>query len=490
MGNIAFIQPYDRPWTNPGYVAGRQKMYISRTPFEVGFQVPEEHWFCCLDLNLELRTGKDLESSVSDFISHYQPEIVMLTMPVYVLGDQIDIIVKTVKRVRPASKIILGGSEVSLVHDLPLQLWKDIECCYNGYGCEIPELLEACLTDKQPVISGVYWRGTSNVATKGKKELVDGYSALDFYTIKGRFDFAHYLWKVRDAGLYPMGTIEMTRGCSFRCDFCAINGVRQGLHHRSPQVVASEAHFLATYGVKYIHLIDPTFGLDRERQDELLIELQKVHQKFPDLGFEILTRPELVTEDFAQAIKVAGVVRCAIGMETMDGIELSGVGKTLKPNRTEEAARYLAESGVETKLFHIVFPGNLSTNTIAFFLKLSSEGLPFIVQSSFLRVLANPKSSHRFISQDQTIYNLGVDTEEQLMEFILANLAFPSMDVGGGGDPKLRRRIAKTLSRGGSLKELFTTKNGGQTVELRRSLFDKYVYSHSTDFSVTNNLNQ
>lgn len=484
--DLLFIQPWDRPWTNKEYVAKRQKMYVSRAQFEVGLQVPDKYSFTCLDLNVEVKAGQSVTQAVTNAMKEYKPRVVLLTMPVYVLGMQLEEIIKAIKLNSFDTRIILGGSEIALIHDLPLTWWPEVTCCYNGYGHEVQPLLDACLSDRQLPIDGVYWQGeSSNGVRRGEARLADNYTPEEFYTARGRLDFANYLTSCRNAGVSPMGIIEMGRGCKFRCSFCALNKERLGFSERAPQTVLREAYFLAEQGIEYLHLIDPTLGLDRESTGQLLDELSSLHQQYPRVEIEILTRPEFVTGEFAAALRKAGVSRCAIGMETMDEAELTDVRKALKPDNTRQAVYHLAEQGIETKLFHIVFPDHLSTATVRFLLELSSEGLPFIVQTSFLRALPNRQSKHPFITQDQTVYVPGQDTLEQLMEWMLVNLAFPSMDIGGGGDQVLQNAVAEKLRRGRSLASLFKIKKGGHKVRLKRSLWQPYGYTHRDGQSVS-----
>ncbi|MBI1957108.1 MAG: radical SAM protein [Candidatus Niyogibacteria bacterium] len=488
--DILFIQPWDRPWDDSGYVARRRKMYLSRAQFEVGVQVPDKYSFGHLDLNLEVRAGKSVEDAVAEAVAEYRPRLVMLTMPVYVLGGQIGRIIGAIEKSVQAPPIILGGGEIALIHDLPLRLWPQITCCYNGFGAELPELIEACLSRRHPKIAGVYWRGESHRGTtRGAAFLIDGYSAEDFYTACGRLNFDQYLARIRAQNVQPMGIVEMTRGCSFRCDFCAINGARMGFHVRSPQTVVNEMRFLAERGIDYLHIIDPTFGLDREAACALLQELAHFHAEQPAVGIEILTRPELVTEPYADALKRAGIRRCAIGMETMEKQDLGGVHKTLCPSKTEQAVYRLALRGIQTKLFHIVFPNRFSEATIAFFSELSQDGVPFVIQTSFLRQLPDRLSAHPFITQDQTVYVPRKDTPEQLMEWMLANQAFPSMDLGDRGDAVLRKAIRTAMKRGKPLESLFSAKREKREWTLRSGWGERYRYVHRGGFSVAQNMN-
>ena len=275
----------------------------------------------------------------------------------------------------------------------------------------------------------------------------------------------------------PIGLVEMSRGCTFRCDFCALNRDRLGWSERLPATVIREVRWLAEHGVTTLQLIDQTLGLNRTATNALLDGFAEVRSAYPHMRIDILTRPEFVTPAFAAALRRGGVTRCAIGMESMDAASLSAQQKSLRPPATATAVRILASAGIEAKLFHMLFPAHCSTETLRFLSALAAEDIPFIVQSSFLRGLAHRNSEPNFLKNDHTVFVPAQDTVEQLMEWMLVNLAFPSMDVGDGGDPELRAVIAQACRNERPIASLFRTDEQRQTLRLRTRTRE-YVYEH------------
>lgn len=459
--DVLYIQPWDKPWLEPEIVAARRKMYLPRSLFEVGYQIPVSYSVSVLNLNPTLKSGQTLSDAVTGKLALDRPRIVLLTMPTFAQGDQLGEIVRLIRAQSPKSKIVLGGSAITLIKGSPLQWW-DVDCCYDGFGTEVPALLQALDRNEEETIPGVLWRSRMPRCPRGASQLLNGYMASDLYTLRGRVPIEVSIEEMRNVGIEPMGILEMARGCSFRCSFCAINGERMGFFTRAPEAVLAEARFLLERGVTYLHLIDPTFGLDRRGTPELLDGLRTLAEEYQNMHVEILTRAELVTEELAQSCRLAHIVRVGIGMESMDASSLESVQKTLKPERTRSAALRLAAEGIETKFFHIAFPGKISEVTIRFLLDLTRDKVPFVIQTSFLRKLPGPDSPPRFLDQDQTTFVPTEDTPEQLVEWILVNLAFRSMDVGTGGDPALTTSIAQTLKRGKPLTSLLKWKKGGK----------------------------
>lgn len=462
---ILFIQPYDRPWTDTDGILSRKKMYVGRAPFEISCCVPREYEISLLDLNIELRAclPKSVEDVVSSAVCRLRPGVIFISMPSYAQGGQVEQVVRACHAVAPKTKIILGGAAISLIKEAPLRWGWPITGCYNGFGEEVPDILEAIFGDDHPPIPGVYWAGQAHKnAPESRRNLIDDYSPEDFYAMQGRLDFNKHLTSIRSVGLNPLGILEMTRGCTGSCSFCAINKQRMGCFARKPETVIAEARCLASQGIEYLHIIDPTFGLMKNETWSLLDQLNDFHSAFPKVGVEVLTRPSLITDVFAERLKRAGVKRCGIGMETMEEEDLTRTGKKSGSAHVKRAVSLLAKYGIETKLFHILFPGRVSLKTIGLLLDLSEEGLPFIVQSSFLRNLPGRHSSSPFSDHDQTVFNPSLDTAEQVEEWMLANLPFNSMDFGRGD-----KLLIKGLRKAGSdFQKLLQVRQAGNSLEV------------------------
>lgn len=447
---ILFIQPYDRPGMNPEYVENRRYLQIPRAMLEVGYFIhPEKYDIFFLDVNLKAKQqpGLSVKEMVNGEMSEFEPDLVLVAFPTYAQGAQVREIVFAVKEIKPEAKIILGGATLNLIEDAPLKSWHwPIDACYWGNGWQLSELIQAVLEAEN---SRFLFRSD----LKGK--LLDGYESKEFYSVKGRFGFEGYLMEAREANLIPTAFVEMTRGCNSFCSYCAFGISGSACSHRKPETVLDEIRYLAGKGIIYVYIIDPTFGMAKKMTVELLEGLSIFHVANPEVKFDVITRPEYVTKDFAEELKAAGIVRCGIGMETMDREILKNYSKAITPEDVRTAVKFLAEAGIEVRLFHLIFPGKISVKTLEFLLELSREEVSFVIQSSFLRSLPTSESRAEFWTQDRTVFNPAQDTFEQLMEYLLINLAFPSMDLDFE-DSEIRNLIKKNLEKGRRLKTLFS----------------------------------
>ena len=469
---LLYIQPLNRPLEDSSNILQPPKSF-----FEVAYLISTRHKLFFLDLNLRVKQKPawSIEQILAEVLENFQPDLILLSFPTYAQGGQVKKILLAVKEFKPKVKVILGGAVLNLIGDAPQKLWCwPVDACYWGNGLQLAELVEAVLTTESSC-----FLFQPNLEKELKTKLLDGYGAEDFYTSKGRFDFEGYLKEAREVELTPIAFVEMTRSCDSSCNYCAF-GIEASLRRcRKPSTVFGEICYLAEKGIDYILIIDPTFGMTQGAADSLLQKLATFHLEHPDVKFDVITRPEYVTEDFVRKLKAAGIVRCGVGMESMSQESLNSLAKTSKPQMVRLAVRNLAAVGIEARLFHMLLPGKFSQETLEFLLELAHEKIPFVVQSSFLRPLPNSKSQTQFYTQDRTVFDRQQDTPEQLLEYLLINLAFPSMDLDFE-DSELRALIEKTLKEGKNLKTLFSQSREGGKLVLKIS---GYAFTESETYA-------
>ncbi len=450
---ILFIQPYDRPWMNPKFSAGRKNSLPPRAVFEVGQRIPLEYAFAFLDVNLRSKQEPawSIEKIVTEKVREFQPDLILLAFPTFAQGAQVKEIILTAKKISPAVKIILGGATLNLIEDAPRRRWDwPVDACYWGNGAGITELIEEVLVAEP---------GCFLTKSDPAGSLIDDYTPEAFYTANSRFDFDGYLAETRSAGMNPGAVVELVRGCDRRCNYCAFGLNSVAKRSRKPATVLAEFYYLAQEGIDYILIIDPTFGLAGSETDELLNGMMVFHTNYPEVQFDVMTSSGHLTAEFARKLKEASCGRCGLGFETMSQAGLyflaKASGPASGPEMVRKAVQNLVKAGVQVRLFHMLIPGEFSTDTIAFLLELAERKVDFIVQSSFLRPLPDKEAQELFWTQDRTIFNPARDTVEHVMEYLLINIAFPSMDLTFE-DFNLREAIKQAIIEKRPLKSLFS----------------------------------
>ncbi len=158
-------------------------------------------------------------------------------------------LVRLLKKVLPATTVVLGGPEVSydsrqLMADNP-----EVDYIILGEGEETLAALLAALAVGKPVtgIAGLAWRNGGIHASQPR--VVASLDSLPFAYRDA--DMA----ELKDKIIY----YETSRGCPFACRYC-LSGATTGVRFLSGERVRRELAFFIAHGVKQVKFVDRTFN--------------------------------------------------------------------------------------------------------------------------------------------------------------------------------------------------------------------------------------
>ena len=144
--------------------------------------------------------------------------------------------------------------------------------------------------------------------------------------------------------------IATTRGCPFKCNWCAkpIYGNRYNSH--SPAYIAEHIEFLKTsYGVRRFWMCDDIFGLKPNWVQEFNVELQK---RKLDIRYYIQSRVDLLLkEDTIDALAASGLEEVWVGAESASQKILDAMDKGTKVEQIYEATRLLQKKKIRVAFF-------------------------------------------------------------------------------------------------------------------------------------------
>lgn len=142
-----------------------------------------------------------------------------------------------------------------------------------------------------------------------------------------------YLNEVIDTHVNPGILWQLSRGCSFTCDFCFDSRGIHGVRHFSLERVESELRHFAATGVRQIFVLDSTFNLDPKRAKKILRMIKKIA---PDIHFHFEVRNEFIDREMA---KLFSEIACSlqIGLQSADCEVLKLVGRSF--NKTDFTAK-------------------------------------------------------------------------------------------------------------------------------------------------------
>ncbi|HVO74046.1 MAG TPA: radical SAM protein [Ignavibacteriaceae bacterium] len=149
---------------------------------------------------------------------------------------------------------------------------------------------------------------------------------------------------------YFSTNISTTRGCPFRCNWCAKPLYGQTYNSRSPLKVAAEIKELkANYKVDHLWITDDIFGLKPNWIKEFSDELNKINVKVP---YKCLSRPDLLLRGGTiDDLKESGCRTIWIGAESGSQKILDAMDKGTTVEQIYQASSKIHEAGMEIAFF-------------------------------------------------------------------------------------------------------------------------------------------
>jgi radical SAM superfamily enzyme YgiQ (UPF0313 family) len=221
------------------------------------------------------------------------------------------------------------------------------------------ELLEAYLLNGQQStwrIPGLVYLGARGelVSTGTRRPSID----LDHYPFPARdlIAMASYAAIWRDHHGRSSTNIVASRGCPFRCNWCAKPIFGNKFVLRSPDSVAAEMRALKfNFGVDHLWFADDVFALDRHWVMEFAECVRRRHAVLP---FKIQSRADLLAEETVHALRMAGCEEVWMGAESGSQAILDAMDKGLRVDSIVQARDRLGAAGIRAAFFlQFGYPG-------------------------------------------------------------------------------------------------------------------------------------
>jgi radical SAM superfamily enzyme YgiQ (UPF0313 family) len=159
-----------------------------------------------------------------------------------------------------------------------------------------------------------------------------------------------------DAHGYFSTNMVSSRGCPYKCNWCAKPISGNKFHLRSASAVAEEMKLLKnSAGVQHIWFGDDVFALDRHWVQRFAEEVSSRDAAVP---FKIQSRADLMCETTVQSLKAAGCAEVWMGVESGSQAVLNAMEKGLNLSSVRAARRLLSEAGIRACFFlQFGYPG-------------------------------------------------------------------------------------------------------------------------------------
>lgn len=180
---------------------------------------------------------------------------------------------------------------------------------------------------------------------------------------------------LKHAGNFSLN-MSTTRGCPFKCNWCAKPIYGNRYNSRSPENVIAEIKFLKdNYQVDHIWFCDDIFGLKPGWVPELsrLLGEQELRIKF-----KIQSRADLLTEEpVVKALAASGCENVWIGAESGSQKILDAMDKGITVDQIHTATRLMKEQGIKPSFFiQFGYPGEHKED-ILMTIRMINKLLPF-----------------------------------------------------------------------------------------------------------------
>lgn len=180
---------------------------------------------------------------------------------------------------------------------------------------------------------------------------------------------------LKHAGYFSLN-MSTTRGCPFKCNWCAKPIYGNRYNSRSPENVITEIKLLKDiYHIDHIWFCDDIFGLKPGWAIAFAQLLQKENIK---IRFKIQSRADLlVEEDTVQALALSGCENVWIGAESGSQKILDAMDKGITVEQIHTATKLMKEHNIKPSFFiQFGYPGEMKDD-IGLTINMINKLLPF-----------------------------------------------------------------------------------------------------------------
>lgn len=165
-------------------------------------------------------------------------------------------------------------------------------------------------------------------------------------------------WDLYPNGRALRGTIQISRGCPFECEFCdVIQYLGRKQRHKPIANILAELDSLYAHGYRGVFIADDNFTAFRSKAKEILLALKDWNSRQPErMNFATQVSIDAARDDeMLQMCSDAGITSVFIGIETPNAASLKEAKKrqNLRLDLTEQITRFL-EFGIAVNAGMIV----------------------------------------------------------------------------------------------------------------------------------------
>lgn len=284
---------------------------------------------------------------VREKLNSYKPDVVGITATTPLMNQLRDISV-LIKSISKDILVVGGGSHVSAMpRESMLESMLDIAVVGEG-DITFAEIVDG---HHPQDILGIHYRNEQHIIATLPRPFIHN---LD--------DLPMPAWHLYDSALYkdkisrllakcpPLAMAEFSRGCVFKCDFCASkNTMALGYRKKSPERCAEEVRLMHKHGYREFALADDIFTSDPAWAKAVSNAIIKTGVKMAWSCTNGI-RVESADDELFQVMRKAGCYRVAFGFETGNDkvLKMFGKGGKATIEKGREAVHMARAAGIDT----------------------------------------------------------------------------------------------------------------------------------------------
>jgi len=318
---------------------------------------------------------------IKEVIREKRPEVVGITAMTFTLIDVIKT-TRLVKSVDENTKVVLGGPHVYIFPNETIDL-EGVDYLVLGEGEEVFKELLDHMDDHKKLrsIKGLVFREDGKTVNTEPRPLIDN---LDSLPHPARYLVPYKKYSSLVLSRIPITTTITSRGCPYRCTFCARPHLGKKFRARSAKNVVDEIEECTRMGIYGFLVYDDTFTVNRDRVIEICEELRK---RKLDVEWDIRARVDTIDEELLKTLKMAGCRGIHYGVEAGTEKTLKVLNKKITISKTEEIFSLTKKNRIRTLgYFMIGNPGETKEDifeTIRLMKKLDPDYVHITILTPF-----------------------------------------------------------------------------------------------------------
>jgi radical SAM superfamily enzyme YgiQ (UPF0313 family) len=283
---------------------------------------------------------------ILNLISSENPETIGISANV-VTGIAALELSKLIKEEFKDKTLIAGGPQPTT---LPETFLSDFDIVVRGEGEKT--FLEIVKNKKLASINGITFKIGKKIVHNKPVELIKNLDEIpfpDYHLLEPSLK----KYKCRARKL-PVAPIVTSRGCPYQCIYCNKSIFGYTYRYRSPKNIIEEIDYLINqFDIKQIDILDDNFTLVPKNTEEVLGMIIKRKYNIT-INCQNGIRADTLTREIIHKMKLAGIFKVGIGIESGNKEILQKIKKQLDLFKVKQVIKWFREEGIITHGFFMI----------------------------------------------------------------------------------------------------------------------------------------